>query len=118
MQAATVLFVWGLVVHLIADWLLQNEWMAIHKIDWRHPAAWIHSGIHTAVLLLVFTWPVALLIGITHLLIDTRQPLVWWLRIVKQMPSAPNQQVVEIWVDQVMHLTVLAVAALVVGRLL
>jgi hypothetical protein len=115
MQTATVLFVWGFVIHLVADWLLQNEWMANYKSDLRHPAAWTHSGIHCAGLLLVFAWPVALLIALSHLLIDTRLPLIWWLRMVKQMPNAPNQESVEIWVDQVMHITVVAVAALVVG---
>ena len=115
MQEATVLLVWGVVVHLVADWLLQNEWMAIHKVDWRHPAAWIHSGIHAAGLTLVFAWPIALLIGLAHLLIDTRQPLNWWLRMVKQMPSAPNHGSVEIWVDQVMHVTVLAIVALAIN---
>jgi hypothetical protein len=112
MQDATELFVWGCVIHLVADWLLQNEWMATHKIDLRHPAAWVHSGIHTAAMLLVFAWPAALVIGLSHLWIDTRQPLTWWLRIIKQMPTMGNHQNVELWVDQVMHVTVLAGVAL------
>jgi hypothetical protein len=112
MHDATALFVWGFVVHLVADWLFQTEWMAIHKMDLRHLAAWVHSGIHTAGLLLVFAWPLALLIGLSHLLIDTRKPLSWWLRMVKHIPKAANHQSVEIWVDQVMHITVLAIAAL------
>ena len=66
-------------------------------------------------LTLVFAWPIALLIGLAHLLIDTRQPLNWWLRMVKQMPSAPNHGSVEIWVDQVMHVTVLAIVALAIN---
>ncbi|MCX6045747.1 MAG: DUF3307 domain-containing protein [Chloroflexi bacterium] len=117
MQEATVLLVWGIVVHLIADWLLQNDWMALHKIDLRHPAAWVHSSIHTIGLCLVFVWPVAVLIGITHLLIDTRKPLLWWMRVVKQMPTAPRLLVVEIWLDQVMHITVLAITVLIIYQL-
>lgn len=116
MDEATLLLVWGLVVHLIADWLLQNEWMAIYKVNLRHPAAWMHGAIHTLGLGLVFPWPAALLIGVTHLLIDTRGPLLWWLRVVKQMPANPDQVMVEIWVDQVMHITVLAFAALAISR--
>ena len=112
MQEATVLLVWGVVVHLIADWLLQNEWMARYKTDLRHPAAWVHSGIHTLGLCLVFSWSVALVIGITHLLIDTRRPLLWWMRVIKQMPTEPRQPIIEIWLDQVMHITVLAGVAL------
>jgi hypothetical protein len=116
MQEATILFVWGVVVHLVADWLFQTEWMAIHKSDLRHPAAWVHSAIHTVGLLLVFPWPVALLIGISHLLIDTRKPLIWWLRFVKRMPRSSNHQNIEVWVDQVMHITVLALLALVLAK--
>lgn len=117
MQEATLLLVWGVMVHLVADWLLQNEWMAQHKVHLRHPAAWVHSGIHTAGLLLVFTWPVALLIGVTHLLIDTRKPLLWWMRVIKRMPPATRLPIVEIWLDQVMHVTVLAGAALLSSML-
>lgn len=112
MQEATDLLVWSVVIHLVADWLLQNDWMALHKTNLRHPAAWAHSGIHTAGLCLIFTWPVALLIGLTHLLIDTRKPLFWWMRVIKQIPTESRFPIVEIWLDQVMHITVLALAAL------
>lgn len=112
MEEATILLVWGVMVHLIADWLFQNDWMAIHKIDLRHPAAWVHSGIHTLGLCLIFSWPVALLIGFTHLLIDTRKPLLWWMRVIKRIPKDTRFPIVEIWLDQVMHITVLAVVVL------
>jgi hypothetical protein len=112
MQAATILLVWGVVVHLVVDWLLQNDWMALNKVDLRHPAAWVHSGIHTLGSLLVFAWPAALLIGVTHLLIDTRKPLFWWMRVIKQVPTATRLPIVEIWLDQVMHITVIAAVAL------
>lgn len=111
MQEATVLLVWGVVVHLIADWLLQNDWMAVNKVHLSHPAAWVHSSIHTIGLLLVFAWPVALIIGFTHLLIDTRKPLIWWMRVIKQVSRATHLPVVEILLDQVMHITMLAAAA-------
>lgn len=112
MQDATVQLVWSIVVHLVADWLLQNDWMANYKIDLRHPAAWVHSGIHTVGMCLVFAWPVALLIGLTHLLIDTRKPLLWWMRVIKRIPKDVRFPIVEVWLDQVMHITVLAVVVL------
>jgi hypothetical protein len=116
MPEATTLLVWGVMIHLMADWLLQNDWMALNKVNLRHPAAWVDSGIHTAGLLLVFAWPAALLIGLTHLLIDTRRPLLWWMRVIKQVPTATRLPIVEIWLDQVMHIMVLAIAALIVTR--
>ena len=30
---ATGLLIWGIVAHLIADWPLQNDWMARHKAN-------------------------------------------------------------------------------------
>ena len=112
MQEATVLLVWGIVIQLVADWLLQNDWMALHKTNLPHPAALVHSGIHTAGFCLLFTWPIALLIGLTHLLIDPRKPLLWWMRVIKRMPADTRMPIVEIWLDQVMHITVLAGVAL------
>lgn len=113
MQDSATILVWGVMVHLIADWLLQTDWMALNKVNLRHPAAWVHSGIHTLLYLLVFSWYLALLIGITHLLIDTRVPVRWWIQNVKKMPDGSNSTAVEMVIDQVFHITVLAAVALV-----
>lgn len=165
---ATTLLVWGIVVHLVVDWLLQNDWMARHKakrrertqmvkiIDsvdnvrgtylgggkmtvegniaeshkstrqvpgpwWdRHPAAYIHAGMHGVAQLLVFPWWAALAIGVTHLLIDTRTPVVWWSRLIRQTQPKSDRYLdigaeVRVWSDQVWHIAVVALAALVVA---
>ena len=110
--AADVL-AWAVVVHLIFDWLLQNEWMAQNKTSLRHPAAYVHSGLHTLGMLLLFPWWLALGVGISHLLIDTRKPVTWWIETVKQMPpSTPSYTHVEIWLDQIFHLLMLVFAVL------
>lgn len=156
-MSATDLLIWGVVVHLVIDWLAQNEWMAVNKAErltwmipgdgimrapsrmheasywWlRHPAAYIHAGLHGAVQLLVFPWPAALAIGITHLLIDTRRPVEWWSKLIRQtQPNAVSLRdvnsdwpgitlfdigaEVRIWADQVWHIAVIALAALVVS---
>lgn len=116
MQAATDILVWSIVIHLIADWLLQTEWMATFKTSLRHPAAWVHSSIHTLGLCLILPWPIALFVGVSHLWIDTRQPLFWWMYTVKRIPADMRLPVIEIWLDQVMHITVLAGVALWLGR--
>lgn len=90
--------------------------MAFNKGSFRHPAAWVHGGIHTGLLLLVFPWYVAVAIGFTHMLIDTRRPLLWWIKHVKQMTvEGPHVPLVEVWLDQVFHIVVLAIAALLIG---
>jgi hypothetical protein len=152
--SASDLLIWGLVLHLIADWPLQNDWMANNKakrwVDkdgdgvlrdrkmqpttywWlRHPAAWVHAGIHTVMLALVFGWP-AIFLGLVHLIIDTRTPVVWWSQLVKQ--TQPKNRIfyqhselyaeevyeipvydigleVRFWTDQVFHIACIAVAA-------
>jgi hypothetical protein len=137
--SATGLMVWGLVAHLIADWPLQSDWMAQNKMkrrerrttrdgyhgvstSWwdRHPAAYVHAGIHGLALAPVFGWPAAVL-ALAHLLIDTRRPVAWFSRIMRQ--TAPDPSVsplmdigatVRFWVDQVWHVACIAIAALVV----
>lgn len=113
----TALLVWAIIVHLIADWPLQTEWMACNKHNLLHPAAWVHSAIHVSGMLLIFPWPVAIAIGIAHLLIDTRRPLIWWMDRIKRMPAtAPNYDSTLVWMDQVFHISVLALAALLTAR--
>lgn len=114
MYQLTTLLVWSSFAHLVADWLLQNEWMVRNKTNLRHPAAWVHGAIHVFVLCFVLPWMLALLIGFSHVLIDTRKPLQWWKRIVGKTAADPTSRlpqtlIVEIWVDQVMHIVVLAV---------
>jgi hypothetical protein len=117
MDQATYLFVWGSFLHLVADWILQNEWMSRHKRDLRHPAGWVHGGIHALLMTVVFPWQAAVAVGFIHVLVDTRKPLDWWLRYYKRMSDGPHRLTVEIWVDQVIHLSVVATAALAVPAL-
>ena len=110
---ATDILVWATAIHMAVDWLFQTDWMARNKANLRHPAAYVHSGLHTLGLLLVFPWFIALGVGISHLLIDTRKPVTWWMETVKQMPrSALTYTHVEIWLDQIFHMAVLVIAVL------
>lgn len=114
MQTSTDVLLWAIVAHLVADWLLQTDWMAINKVTLRHPASWTHAGIHTLFFWWIFPWWLALLIGISHLLIDTRKPVAWWMRVVKRAKNnGPHYMIVEMGVDQVFHISVLALVVLV-----
>lgn len=109
------LLLWGLVAHGVADWLLQNDWMAAHKsgrrvLDgersrayasgwWdRHPAAYAHAAVHGAALGLVFGWPAWVLAG-AHLVIDTRVPVAWLAGLVGQTPPNPEPHGVHARID-------------------
>jgi uncharacterized membrane protein len=116
---ATDVFIWAVVIHLVVDWLLQTEWMALNKRSLKHPAAYVHSGLHALGLLLIFPWWLALSVGITHLLIDTRKPITWWIDTIKQMPpTTPIYSQVEIWMDQIFHLLMLVIAVVILPILM
>jgi len=112
---ATELLVWGSAVHLAVDWLLQNDWIAENKANRRHPAGYVHAGSHALALLLVFPPLAALALGVVHLLIDTRKPLEWWARVMRQASEGPLGETLFIWRDQALHIATIAIAALIVA---
>lgn len=98
----------GLVAHLVADWILQNDWMSKYKVSLRHPAAWIHCAIHVVLLGLALGWQAGLVLGVLHLLLDTREPLRWWRKVFRQTTEGPMAAHVAIWSDQVVHIALIA----------
>lgn len=102
-------FEYGFVAHLIADWLLQNEWMAVNKHSLRHPASWVHAAIHALCLGVALDPLSGFFLGVIHLLIDTRIPLNWWFEFYKQTsPTIPENVAVTVWTDQALHIVTLA----------
>ena len=114
---ATTYLVWGIVAHLVADWLLQNDWMAVNKVHpFKSAAAWVHATIHVLCLAVVFPIDVAFILGWVHLWVDTRTPLVWLRKALGQAKDGnPFRDHVLIWHDQAVHLVCIAVAAWVVA---
>lgn len=98
----------GLVAHLVADWILQNDWMALNKTKLRHPAGWVHAGIHAICLGLALGPVAGAVLGGIHLLLDTRSPLAWWIRVFKKSEKAPEARLIAIWTDQVVHISLIA----------
>lgn len=145
--SASELLIWGFVLHLIADWIFQNDWMASNKSlrrerwknSWRkeygikpptpwwdrHPAAYVHAGIHGILLAMVFGW-VAIPLALVHLIIDCRWVVEKWAALIQQTPGkimvisnpyTPLMDVgaiVRMWVDQVFHIACIVIAALLV----
>ena len=98
----------GLVAHLVADWLFQNDWMATHKGSLRHPAAWVHGAIQFALLTLALGWVSGLVLAVVHILVDTRGPQRAWARFFGQTMTGALGRHVQIWGDQVIHIAILA----------
>jgi hypothetical protein len=111
------LFIFGLCAHIVADWFLQNDWMAQYKTSLKHPAAWLHSGVHF-LCFLPLGWQFAAAVFVTHILIDTRVPLVWWRTFYRMKNYDPKQEPgsmwniialqVAFWQDQMSHVLVIA----------
>ena len=112
MMNKTELLIWGIVIHLICDWIFQNHWIAVNKTNTKHPAGYVHGAIHTLGMVLVFPLPAAVAIGVIHWLIDLRFIMGWWRKIIRQTTEGIFAIPVAIWGDQVVHIGVIAMMAI------
>ena len=94
--------------HLVGDYLLQNDWMALHKkqSDFR---CGVHCALWTAAVCVFTGWsaPVIwLVLFVAHYAQDRTNVIAWWMDTVGQRqfrtgPCAPWSSIV---VDNVWHL--------------
>jgi len=115
-------FSWLLIGHLVGDWMLQNDWMAQGKKGgfFTVPGL-IHFTIYTATVMGIlslsgviginttFILSIAILVFVSHWLIDGTNLVERWIRFYGQS----NIAVVRLMVDQTFHLLVLAGIALI-----
>ncbi|MBO8156544.1 MAG: DUF3307 domain-containing protein [Bacillaceae bacterium] len=103
-----------LVAHLIGDYLFQTNWMAMNKAR-RWDALMVHSIVYTGVISIV-SWMTfgglsmtgILIVFLSHLILDRRRFIVWWVRRVMRTDETKVPWIV-IVVDQVFHIMVLAI---------
>jgi hypothetical protein len=118
---SAALLVWGIMAHCVADWFLQNDWMARNKarlLD--HPAGLVHGAIYALCMVVVFGPVTAWTLAMLHAWIDTRAPLAWWRRVFRQTTEGPAVIHMAFWQDQAAHVLLIAGAAVVtqlVGRI-
>ena len=112
--------------HLLGDWVAQSDWQATNKTrSWAALAAHV-AGYHLVMGLLLLLpvvrdgWPAAKALAVlavsaaTHALIDRR----WPVRALLRVAGSPGFATVEwgvIAVDQALHLSILAMLAVLLG---
>lgn len=97
----------AIIGHLIGDYLVQTDWMAINKKTRSWPCA-VHCAIWTAVVCRLADWgwiPAAVLF-VAHFAQDRTNVIRWYIRVMKgeafaQPPLAPWSIIV---VDNVWHI--------------
>lgn len=102
--------IYALVGHLVGDYLLQNDWMALNKKTAEtDTACGVHCTIWTASVCLFAGWDnyyAILFLMITHMIQDRTNIVRWWMSLVGQDkfatgPCAPWSIIV---VDNVWHI--------------
>ncbi|HBW35705.1 DUF3307 domain-containing protein [Desulfosporosinus sp. BICA1-9] len=102
-----------ILAHLLGDFPLQTSWMAINKTTKWFPLI-AHSLLYTATLGVIaffgfggLAWWQLLAIFLAHVLLDRRRFVTWWITQVMRTDLSKNQWL-GIMVDQVFHVTLLA----------
>lgn len=98
-----------LIAHLIGDYILQNDWMALNK-----KRSTLHCSVHVALYSLTVwamtglpIWAMAI-VAVTHFVQDRTEIVRWWMNSVGQKSFAENLGPWSvIIVDNVWHLIVL-----------
>lgn len=114
------IFAWFILGHLLGDWLLQSDWMALGKRQGLITRAGLaHYTVYTLSILVVLylsngiplTSPslllISLIVFISHWLIDATNLVEVWMAVAGQR----DQSTVRMMVDQTFHLLVLALLA-------
>ena len=107
------LFEFLLIGHLAGDFLFQTNWMAREKTH-NLAALFVHSTVYTlfiglsAALAGHFSWLALLGVLFTHMLLDNRKFVHFWLKKINKSEDTKWLGIVS---DQCWHLVVLAVIA-------
>lgn len=102
-----------LLAHFLGDFPLQTNWMAANKATKWLPLM-VHSMLYTTLLGTIaffgfggLIWWQLLVIFLTHVLLDRRTFVTWWMtHVMKTNPA--EYPWLGIMVDQVFHVTLLA----------
>jgi Protein of unknown function (DUF3307) len=108
----------ALVGHLVGDYLLQNDYLALNKKKSTSACA-IHCAIWTACVVMFAWWPwwTAIPLFVTHFIQDRTQVINWWMDFAgqKQFRTGACAPWSVIVVDNVWHVLTIWILWKVVG---
>jgi hypothetical protein len=99
--------------HMAGDFLFQTNWMAREKAN-NLTALFIHSAVYAlfiglgAILADRFTWQALLVVLLSHMLIDNRKFIKFWIRCVTK---SCDTEWLKVAVDQCWHIILLGFVA-------
>jgi len=105
---------WLFVGHLIGDFLLQNNWMAMGKST-NYLPLFIHSTVYTLStgIFAYFSgglkFQALIIVFLSHVILDQRLFVKWWAQKITQSDDSPW---LVIMIDQSWHIVVLALVSL------
>jgi len=120
MASFATCFIYLFLSHLIGDWLIQTEFQALNKAKGRffNRALTTHCLGYTLCFVPAFAlahiaWPWLALIFWSHLFLDRRWPVIWWIRVMKRTSEETIKNLfwLVIAVDQVFHILILGFIA-------
>lgn len=82
-----------ILLHLIGDYLLQNDWMAAHKARFNLQgwlACSVHCILYTIPFCFFFTIETCAIILVSHFLIDKFQLALYWIRFINWRKHSTN----------------------------
>lgn len=98
-----------LILHMVGDYLLQNDWMAQNKKAKGWYGEWacqVHCITYSVSFVVAFGWSAGAMVYLTHYAIDRSGFVMWFMRATgkgdfAKYPMAPWSI---IWVDNTFHL--------------
>lgn len=97
-----------LLLHLLGDYILQNQWISDHKIK-NESIGYVASLVHAIIysipfLIFLATWKAWLIILVTHFIIDKYQVANFWIQIMNRKNKTKVNNGIKIVIDNFFHL--------------
>jgi hypothetical protein len=113
------------IAHFVGDWLLQTERQALSKrTSWR--AMLSHVAVYHALILAVLlayrsprdplVYFTVVVLAISHAILDREWPVIALMRALRMVVNRPPEKWFVIVIDQILHLVMLSLAALLLSR--